>query len=96
MAFIAVTYTYADAPERLDETRPEHRAYLGRLHEAGTVVVSGPLPASSDHRAGALLILRADDADDALRTLQDDPFQVAGLIEACTAREWVPVIGSLD
>jgi uncharacterized protein YciI len=95
MAFIAVTYTYADRPDLLDETRPEHRAFLGALHEAGTVVVSGPMPAAPDHAAGALLVLRADDADAALRALDDDPFRTAGLVAERSAREWVPVIGTL-
>ena len=30
MAYYAVRYSYADDP-RLDEIRPEHRAFLGRL-----------------------------------------------------------------
>ncbi|GAA4726484.1 hypothetical protein GCM10023216_16350 [Isoptericola chiayiensis] len=95
MAVIAVTYTYADQPSRLDELRADHRAFLSRLHEAGAVVVSGPLPATPAYPAGALLLVDTVDADAALRLLDDDPFLRAGLVAERSAREWVPVIGTL-
>ncbi|WP_402465659.1 YciI family protein [Isoptericola aurantiacus] len=95
MAIIAVTYTYAAEPERLDAVRPEHREFLGDLHATGVVVVSGPLPATAARSAGALLILEAPDAEVALHLLDADPFVRAGLVTERSAREWVPVIGSL-
>ena len=95
MPVFAVTYVYVPEPERLDLFRPEHRAFLGALHEAGGLVVSGPLPASDDAPAGALLLLEADDAAAATASIDDDPFRREGLIAERTVREWHPVIGSL-
>ncbi len=95
MAVFAVTYVYAPQPEKLDEFRPEHRAFLRALHEAGGLIVSGPLPASDDAPAGALLLLQADDVAAATSSIDDDPFRREGLIAERTVREWLPVIGSL-
>ncbi|QAY70898.1 YciI family protein [Xylanimonas protaetiae] len=94
MAVFAVTYVYAPDPARLDAFRPEHRAFLGALHDAGSVVVSGPLPAA-DGVGGALLIVEAPDADAAAALLDDDPFRREGLVAERVVRAWVPVIGSL-
>ena len=46
MAVFAVTYLYVSEPEKLDQIRPAHRAFLGALHEAGGLIASGPLAAS--------------------------------------------------
>ncbi|GAB2473617.1 YciI family protein [Xylanimonas ulmi] len=95
MAVFAVTYEYAHDPERLDASRPAHRAFLGALHEAGRVIVSGPLPADDAAPAGALILLDAPDPTSARALLDDDPFRREGLVAQRTVREWVPVIGSL-
>ncbi len=93
MATFAVTYAYSDDTDRLDAVRPEHRAYLGDLNARGVVRASGPLPATDDAPAGALLVVEADDVTRALEVLDDDPFRREGLVVRRTAREWVPVIG---
>ncbi|NNU26184.1 YciI family protein [Isoptericola sediminis] len=96
MPTFVVTYTYSPDSERLDTVRPEHRAFLGALHDAGSVVVSGPLPPTAEAAAGALIVLEADDADAAVGLLDDDPFRREGLVTDLVVREWVPVIGSLN
>jgi len=95
MAVFAVTYLYVSEPEKLDQIRPAHRAFLGALHEAGGLIASGPLAASDDAPAGALLLLDAGDAAAATASIEDDPFRREGLIAERTVREWLPVIGSL-
>ncbi|MDO8144958.1 MULTISPECIES: YciI family protein [unclassified Isoptericola] len=95
MPTFVVTYTYSPDSERLDAVRPEHRAFLGALHDAGSVVVSGPMPATEDAAAGALIVVAADDAAAAAALLDDDPFRRSGLVTNLTVREWVPVIGTL-
>ncbi|MCL1872082.1 MAG: YciI family protein [Promicromonosporaceae bacterium] len=97
MSVFAVTYAYAPEPERLDAVRPEHRAFLGGLHDAGSLVVSGPLrpPAGEAGTGGALILLEAADADAATALLDADPFRREGLLAEVSVREWVPVIGSL-
>ena len=95
MAVFAVTYVYSPDSERLDEFRPEHRAFLRGLHEAGSLIVSGPLKADDAGSAGALILLDAPDAAGATALLDDDPFRRENLIAARKVREWEPVIGSL-
>ncbi|WP_278237317.1 YciI family protein [Isoptericola sp. AK164] len=95
MATFVVTYTYSPDAERLDAVRPEHRAFLGALHEEGSVVVSGPLPPTGQAAAGALIVLEAEDETAALALLDDDPFRREELVVEATVRRWVPVIGSL-
>ena len=51
MATYAVTYRYVDDAARLDEVRPEHRAFLREQYEAGRLLLSGPL---ADGDPGAL------------------------------------------
>lgn len=93
MTLQIVTYTYLNAPEVLDEVRPEHRAFLGGLADQGIVVASGPW--ADQEPAGALLLLRTNSASAALDALADDPFQREGLVVDVTVREWNPVIGVL-
>ena len=95
MPVFAVTYTYAPSAPKLDEHRPAHRAFLGALNEAGSVIASGPLPATEDAAAGALILVEADDAAAATALLDQDPFRREGLVAERTVREWLPVIGSL-
>jgi uncharacterized protein len=90
MTVFAVQYTYDDRTARRDEVRPEHRAYLGRLHDEGTLLASGPW---SDGDPGALLLVRAGSAGEVERLLDADPFAREGLVRARTLREWTPVFG---
>ncbi|MCS6711973.1 hypothetical protein JSY14_08055 [Brachybacterium sp. EF45031] len=91
MDLVAVQYLYADAADRLAQHRPEHRAFLGGLLERGVLVASGPL----GDPAGALILVRADGAEEALQLLDDDPFRREGLIVERTARPWTVVLGSV-
>ena len=94
MSIFAVEYVYDTARTAdIDQLRPEHREFLSALHEAGTLIVSGPWADAAT--PGALLLLHAADQDEALSVLDDDPFHRAHLITHRTARAWNPVIGDL-
>lgn len=91
MPLFAVHYTYTDATAADRAThRPEHRAWLTALVEAGTVLSSGPYPDGT----GALLLFRAADEPTLTALLGHDPFAVRGLIEAVRVVEWQPVMGA--
>ncbi len=90
MPFFAVTYTYTPEPQRLDRARPEHRAYLRRLAEAGQLRASGPCATDPP---SALLLFVAADEDELARLIADDPFHQAELVPTWTATRWHPVIG---
>lgn len=83
------TYTEATAADRATN-RPEHRAWLDALVDAGTVLSSGPYP----NGTGALLIFRGDDERSLSELLTEDPFAKLGLIEAVRVVEWLPVMGA--
>ncbi|ACQ80432.1 YCII-related protein [Beutenbergia cavernae DSM 12333] len=92
MPVYAVEYTYAHTPDAVavrDEVRPAHRDFLRGLERDGRLLASGPFTGSP----GALLLVRGDDADEALRALDADPFAAAGIIADREARAWEPVIG---
>lgn len=90
MAYFAVRYSYADDATALDRIRPQHRAFLAALTQ-GPLLASGPLPETAP--PSALLILRADRADDVAEALDADPFWQADLITDRIIEEWNPLIG---
>lgn len=92
MPTFATTYRYTDDSDTRDAVRPDHRAYLGGLTEAGSLLVSGPL---SGEPAGALLVFEGD-TEQVVRALVDgDPFVQAGLVAEISVREWATVSGRL-
>lgn len=92
MAIFAVEYTYIDDAELIQKHRPEHRAFLAAQREAGTVLLSGP---KVTEPGSALIIVRAETADEAGRILDADPFNNHGIIAHRAIAEWNVVIGEL-
>ncbi|WP_129337173.1 YciI family protein [Cellulomonas endophytica] len=91
MPIYAVQYTYDERTDVRDEVRPEHRAWLRDLADAGGVLGSGPFVDGDP--AGALLVLRADDRDLLDELLRQDPFHRHGVVARTDVREWTPIIG---
>ncbi|MFW6600339.1 YciI family protein [Propionibacteriaceae bacterium Y2011] len=92
MSLFAVTYTYTDDAAALDRHRPDHRGFLGALADRGTLRAAGPF--SDDAGAGALLLIRADGAEEVRTILAGDPFAAADLIVDTAVREWNVVLGA--
>lgn len=92
MAYFAVNYHYDPSTvAEQDALRPEHRAYLGTLVEAGSLVASGPLVGADSPKA--LLIFTAETAQQVRDLLAEDPFQKANHVAEWTVTEWNPVLG---
>ncbi|WP_138443754.1 YciI family protein [Sinomonas susongensis] len=92
MTVFAVEYRYdASTAARRDEVRPDHRGWLSEIAEAGQLLVSGPY----EDGTGALLLMKADDAEALQSLLAQDPFAVEGLIADSSAAAWTPVSGTL-
>lgn len=89
MAYFALEYRYAD-PEKRAAVRPRHLDYLRGLHADGKLVMAGPL----QDAAGALVVYRAADAEEAQRLVADDPYTREGVSADATLREWTVVIGA--
>lgn len=90
MTYFAVHYTYAGDAERVAEHRPAHRDYLRSLTDSG-LVAAGAHPDAEP--PGALLIVRAESADQVTALLDGDPFRTEGLIVERRIVAWTPVIG---
>jgi hypothetical protein len=91
MSTYAVSYTYTDDVTTRDEVRPSHRDFLRGLNAEGVVRASGPV----DGGTGALVIVEAGSAGEALGILDADPFEVRGVIAERSVRQWDVVIGGL-
>lgn len=95
MPIYAVEYTYdITRTDDLNTLRPEHREFLGELHEQGTLLACGPW---LDNAApGALLLIEGETDDEVARVLDGDPFQRAKLITHRTFRAWQQVFGPFE
>lgn len=94
MAFYVIEYRYDPALMNLvSDFRPAHRTYLREMEVQGRLISSGFLRDSGYE--GAMLIVSAESAADALKLLDEDPFSLNGLIQDIRARQWIPTIGSL-
>ena len=85
----AVTYYYTASPEALAEVRPIHREWLAERLADGSLLASGPMV----DNPGALLIFKADSADELSALLDNDPFDIAGFIGERVITQWNPVFG---
>lgn len=93
MRLYVIEYEYDPTLTSLiHDGRPAHRTFLRALHEKGTLIASGFLRDDAMNE-GALIVLRAASARDALALLEDDPFNTAGFILSRRVREWEPTIG---
>lgn len=90
MSFYVVQYLYrADAD--VASVRPEHRAYLRTLVEAGQLRASGPYVGAE--RDSAMLILEAPDAESVQALIDADPMSARGVLESSTITQWNPILG---
>lgn len=92
MAVFAVQYVYTDDVEQVNAIRPIHREWLQHLLEQGDLLASGPMV---DYPA-ALLIFKSESHETMSRLLDQDPFEIAGVIVEREVREWNPVFGPFN
>lgn len=91
MPVFAVHYRYADdRPDEVTAHRPAHRAFLREQFDRGVCLAAGAYPQGP---AGALLIFRADSAEQVNDLLRGDPFQLEGLVTGCEIRQWGLAMG---
>jgi uncharacterized protein YciI len=90
MPLFSVEYTYpAEFAGGRDETRPDHRAWLSKLHGEGVVRMAGPYADGS----GAVILLDCADEQTAKDILAADPFAIAGYVGDVRISKWVSVFG---
>lgn len=91
MAYYVVQYLYVTDADLVAKTRPDHRAYLRTLVDAGTLKASGPYVGTE--RDSANLIFSAGSAAEVRQAIAADPMSVEGALESFTVNEWNPILG---
>ena len=87
MSHFVLEYRYADQDARA-RVRPDHLAYMNRLHEQGRVVLAGAMADG----LGAMVVIRAEDEETARQVVREDPYTAAGVSADATLREWNVVV----
>jgi uncharacterized protein YciI len=87
MTYFVLEYRYADLDARA-RVRPDHLAYLQTLHQAGTVVLAGPVGDGS----GAMMVLHVGSGEEAAQVVENDPYTVAGVGVDHVLRPWKVVV----
>ena len=89
MSVFVVTYAYSVDEIELNQIRPTHRAWLQEQLDAGALLASGPMI----DRQAALLIWKSSSIEELNSLLDQDPFEIAGMIGERTIEAWNPVFG---
>ncbi|MFM2373669.1 MAG: hypothetical protein RJA75_565 [Actinomycetota bacterium] len=89
MSTFAVTYSFSAEPEEVNQIRPTHREWLAEQLAEGALLASGPMV----DRPAALLIFKADSIEQLNALLDQDPYEIAGVIGERTIEAWNPVFG---
>ena len=89
MSVFVVTYTYSADEIELNQIRPTHRVWLQEQLDAGMLLASGPMV----DRQAALLIWKSSSIEELNSLLDQDPFEIAGMIGERTIEAWNPVFG---
>ena len=89
MSIYAVTYNFSSDPDEVNQIRPTHRVWLSEQLDNGSLLASGPMV----DRPAALLIFKADSIEELNALLDQDPYEIAGVIGERTIEAWNPVFG---
>jgi uncharacterized protein YciI len=72
---------------RLD-TRPEHVEWLNGLNAAGTLKFAGPFLDADNKPNGSLVVVKAENLEEAKAISAADPFAKAGVFASVEIRPW--------
>ncbi len=91
MTVFAIEYHYPADSALITQIRPEHRAFLAKLKDEGTLIGSGPY---TDGDGGALIIIRLADGtlDQAKALMDQDPFHLNNALDNRIFHTWNPVL----
>ena len=89
MSVFVVTYGYSADEIELNQIRPTHRVWLKEQLDSGRLLASGPMV----DRPSALLLWSAESIEELNALLDQDPFEIAGMIGERTLEQWNPIFG---
>jgi uncharacterized protein YciI len=76
---------------REQERWPEHVEFINRIADEGFLIVAGPVGDGNPYRA--MLVVSADDDDQAAARLEDDPWTTVGVLETKSVERWEVLVG---
>jgi uncharacterized protein len=81
-------------PARKDDLLCQHLSYLDQLHQAGELLLAGPLSESSDSsdRVGGFAVFASPDVAKVEKLVLADP--AVGAFLTVTVRRWTPLLGA--
>lgn len=85
MLFALIADDTNDPQKRLD-ARPDHLEYLKSLGDR--LVLAGPFLDENGGMTGSLVVIEADDHDQAEAFFAQDPFMMRGVFARYTIRPW--------
>ncbi|MDD7541822.1 MAG: YciI family protein [Mobiluncus porci] len=90
-----VIYTYDPAREAdRAALRPKHLAYMSQLQDEGKLTFAGAW-VEEPETPGALLLLNTENPEEAREWLQQDPNQLAGIVQNIATHKWNPTVGEV-
>lgn len=90
--FAVIGWDRLDEPNRRDPHREEHIAHVSDLDRKGRIVLAGPIRSEDRLESiGVLIVLEADDLDEARDTVARDPYVTGGVFESLTVSPFEPV-----
>lgn len=84
-----------DRPGRLEnrkKTRSEHLEYLNTIKTK--IICAGPFITENEIPCGTMLMIVANDLNEAEKIAANDPYIKAGVFESTTVRPWKYVLGN--
>jgi uncharacterized protein YciI len=90
MTLFTLALRFPDSDDQRPRVRSRHREYLDRLTREGKVLAAGPW----ENDSGALIVYQADNADEARKLLDNDPYSVEGVMVDAELHERQPIVGN--
>ena len=90
MPLFTLALRFPASDDRRPQVRSRHREYLDQLKNEGKLVAAGPW--GNDH--GALIVYQAQDAREARKLLDNDPYATEGVVADAELHEWQPMVGN--
>jgi len=82
-------------PDKTAREQPfwdDHARYIDALFETGVIVLAGPFA----DRTGSMLIVKADDANQAREMFREDPWATRDVLKVADVKEWTIFLDGLD
>lgn len=93
MLFALLCTDKADHLQLRLDVRPQHLEYLASLGDK--LKFAGPFLSENEHKPnGSLVVIEAENMDEAQAVAAADPYALAGLFETVTIRPWNWVINN--